>query len=274
MTSSTFDPTAADNTATDTTTVTTSADLAVSKTGPPTVLDGNNLSYTILVTNLGPSDAQNALLSDAVPANTTFVSATFPADWTQTDAVSVGSAGTLTFTNPLVAKGASGSFTVVVHVNVGLPINTLVTNMATVAATTNDSQLANNTATVTTTVNPQADLQITKTGSPNPVLAGQALTYTITVTNAGPSAVIGAHVADIFPAGLSGVTWSATAYTPGATSAPGSGVGNLSDTANMPTGGTITYVVHATVNAGLTGSLANTAIGPWVVPAAASLATT
>ena len=46
---------------------------------------------------------------------------------------------------------------------------------------------ANNSASAETTVDPAADLSLTKTDSPDPVLAGQLLTYTLTAHNAGPA---------------------------------------------------------------------------------------
>jgi uncharacterized repeat protein (TIGR01451 family) len=45
-----------------------------------------------------------------------------------------------------------------------------------------------------------ADLSITKSGSPNPVVSGNQLTYTITVTNHGPLAATGVTVKDPLPA--------------------------------------------------------------------------
>src|SRR4029077_3408698 len=65
-----------DETATFTSTVTTVADLHVTKTGPAAVAPGTNITYTVTLTNAGPSDAQGVTLTDAVPAGTTFVSAT------------------------------------------------------------------------------------------------------------------------------------------------------------------------------------------------------
>jgi len=46
------------------------------------------------------------------------------------------------------------------------------------------------------------DLAVTKSGSPDPVHAGNSLTYTVTVTNNGPSSSTGSTVADVLPAGL------------------------------------------------------------------------
>ena len=61
---------------------------------------------------------------------------------------------------------------------------------------------ANNSASATTTVNPAADLSLTKTDTPDPVFAGQPLTYTLTAANAGPSQATGVSVTDNLPAGV------------------------------------------------------------------------
>src|SRR5439155_115437 len=58
-----------------TTTVDERADLSVSKTGPATVNAAQNLTYTITVSNNGPSDASAVVVRDTLPAGVTFVSA-------------------------------------------------------------------------------------------------------------------------------------------------------------------------------------------------------
>ena len=55
----------------------------------------------------------------------------------------------------------------------------------------------------TDTVQPLADLAITKTNAVTTVNAGTATTYTVVVTNIGPSAADGAVVTDAAAAGLS-----------------------------------------------------------------------
>src|SRR5205085_6642726 len=112
------DPTSGNDTATTTTTTQTAADLVVTKTdSPDPVVAGNNITYTINVQNNGPSDAQTVTLTDAIPANTTFVSTTTPAGWARTDSTAVGGTGTLAFTNATLVAGGMSSFTVVVKVN-------------------------------------------------------------------------------------------------------------------------------------------------------------
>jgi uncharacterized repeat protein (TIGR01451 family) len=120
----------------------------------------------------------------------------------------------------------------------------------------------NNTSTVTTPIvnNPQADLQITKTDNQTTVTPGQTVTYTITVTNAGPNAVTGAAFTDNVPTSLSGVTYTSTG-SGGATATPGSGTGNdISASLDLPVGGTVVYTVSGTLDPNATaGTLTNIA---------------
>ena len=78
---------------------------------------------------------------------------------------------------------------------------------------------ANNTATVETTLNRNADVAISKSVAPASVLVGQPTTFTVVVTNHGPARVTGLVVQDLLPAGLSfGVAsprWAVTTTPPG-----------------------------------------------------------
>ena len=69
-------------------------------------------------------------------------------------------------------------------------------------STATDPNSANNSASATTTVKPVADLGLTKSDSPDPVLAGQLLTYTLGVSNAGPHTAPGVTVTDTLPTGV------------------------------------------------------------------------
>ena len=79
-----------------------------------------------------------------------------------------------------------------------------ISNSATVS-NPNDSNGANNTASASTTVIAQADLQVVKSG-PSGVTAGQNIIYTVVVTNNGPSSATGVSVADPTPANLTFVS--------------------------------------------------------------------
>lgn len=103
---------------------------------------------------------------------------------------------------------------------------------------------------------PSADLSIQK--SSNIAFLGQGLIqYTLVVGNAGPSDVTGATVTDNFPAVLQNVFWSCTGINGGGCA--GSGVGNISQSVNLPTGATVVYSITATVATPIPNQISNTA---------------
>ena len=103
----------------------------------------------------------------------------------------------------------------------------------------------------------QADLGVIKTDGQTTAVPGQPVTYTITVVNAGPTAVTGATVSDPVPAVLLGSTWTCSA-SPGST-CTASGSGSINDTVNLLAGGTATYALTGTVDPAASGMLVNTA---------------
>lgn len=102
-----------------------------------------------------------------------------------------------------------------------------------------------------------ADLSITKTNNVTSVVPGSLVTYTIVVTNKGPSAVTGATVTDNVPAALTGVTWTCVASA--GSSCPAAGSGNINTTVNLLAGATATFTLKGTLSASATGTLVNTA---------------
>lgn len=102
-----------------------------------------------------------------------------------------------------------------------------------------------------------ADLSITKTDGVATYTPGGTLTYTIAVTNNGPDAVGGAAVTDNFPAQITSASWICAPS--GGASCAASGAGSINQTINLPVGSSVTYTVNATIAAGATGSLTNTA---------------
>lgn len=239
------DPT--NNSDTESTQVDQSIDLVVTKTdGLTTVISGNNLTYTMTVTNNGPSTATDVVLADVLPATLTYVTHTV----SQGTATIVGqnfnaALGTL-------APGASATVTITTTVS-GIATGTI-SNTSTATATQTDTNNANNSATDTTTATPQIDLQITKTDSPDPVIAGNQLTYTIVVTNAGPSTATGVTVTDVLPAG---VTFSSGTSTVGTVAnASGTVTANIG---TLASGATATVTLVTTVAPATRGTISNTA---------------
>ncbi len=258
VTSTTSDPNTGNESAIATTTVATSADLLLSKTDSPDPVNaGSNLSYQITLTNAGPSNAANASFSDPLPAGTTFVSLSTTGSWSCTTPA-VGATGTVSCTNTSFLATVD-FFTLVVNVDAGVAAGTVLTNTATLTATTTDPNGANNSATATTTVGSgSADLSVTKSDTPDPVTAGNNVTYTITATNAGPSSATTVTLADTVPTGTTFVSfnapggWSCTTPAVGATGAINCSIPTLGVTSAV-----FTMVVN--VDSSFAATLSNTA---------------
>ena len=156
---------------------------------------GQQLTYTLTVTNSGPSDATGVSLVDTLPAGVTYRSATS----SQGTASNAGSTVTVSLGN--LAVGATATATIVVDVAPATR-GTLV-NTASVSAAETETNSNNNTANASTDVTARVDLAVTKVDTADPVTAGGTLTYTITVTNTGPSAATGVTLTDTLPSQLS-----------------------------------------------------------------------
>ncbi len=100
----------------------------------------------------------------------------------------------------------------------------------------------------------RADLSITKTDGQAKVNPGSPISYTITVSNAGSDAVIGARVTDNPPTVITGVAWTC-AGTCGAAS----GTGSINTTVDLAAGASAVFTLTGTVAADATGSVSNTA---------------
>ncbi|MEG3790167.1 Ig-like domain-containing protein [Lysobacter sp. CCNWLW3] len=256
VSSTTNDPTPANNTGTATTTPVASTDVAISKAGPANVNQGGTVTYNIYVWNNGPSVATGASITDTVPANLTGVSWTCAgtgAGATCGTASGTGNNISLSANLPLDTGVASEPNTVFVTITVTGTATTpgAITNTATVAAPAgaNDPTPGNNSSSASTTIAAQADLAIAKGVSNATPIIGTNVTFTLTVTNNGPSAAAAVAVSDLLPAGYTYVSDnSAGAYV------PGTGVWTIGSLAN---GASTALQIVATVNA--TGPYANTA---------------
>jgi uncharacterized repeat protein (TIGR01451 family) len=102
-----------------------------------------------------------------------------------------------------------------------------------------------------------ADLGISVTDGKAYAIAGEPITYTIVVTNAGPDAANGTVVTDTLPGTISNVTWTCVAS--GGSCGALSGSGNLSATVNLNAGGVITFTIGGRLSSSANGTLINTA---------------
>jgi uncharacterized repeat protein (TIGR01451 family) len=228
-----------------------SADLSITKTdGVTTAVPGGSVTYTITASNAGADPVTGGTVADTFPAVLT-------CNWT---CVGAGG-GTCTASgsgniNDTVNLPSGGSVTYTAICTISASATGTLSNTATVSAAVTDPNPANNSATDTDTLTPQADVAITKTDGVTTATPGGSVTYTITASNAGPSNAPGATVADTFPASLT-CSWSCTGAGGGTCTA--SGAGNINDTVNLPAGGSVTYTAACTISASATGTLSNTA---------------
>jgi len=164
----------------------TGEDLSISMTdSPDPVAAGSDITYTITVTNNSGTTATGVRWDDIIPLNTTFRSVSGTTGWSCTTP-GVGGIGTVTCLNGTVPANDSVVFTLVVRVNASTPGNTVIENSALVVYPTDPDEGNNNTGVIETLVKQTADVSIQMTATPNPVVAGNELTYNITVRNGGP----------------------------------------------------------------------------------------
>ncbi len=188
------DPDRGNNTATASGAVTASADLRMAKTfAPAAPVAGTSVTYTLTTTNDGPSTARDVTITDPIDEGVTFVSATLGGDPCGFDdgvvRCAVGS----------LAPGQAAAATVVVVLDAAAAT---VQNSAVVSSSTSDPDPDDNAASAHFKAEDVADLSLTKSVSPGSVAAGETVTFSLGVTNAGPSVADDAVLVDALPEGL------------------------------------------------------------------------
>ena len=148
---------------------------------------GDLITYTVVYTNGGTLMAGDVVITDPVPAGTTYVAGGVCTD------------GVVHFDLGIVDIGAGGSVSFTVSINESTPVGTVITNTATIVS---GLTLPVTTDAVTTTViAPVLTLHkaVTPTGSVQP---NTTLTYTLTYTNSGNLDTTGVTITDSLPVGL------------------------------------------------------------------------
>jgi uncharacterized repeat protein (TIGR01451 family) len=230
-----------------TTPVSPTADLALVLNSTPTAVAGETAIVTATVTNVGPSDAQGTVVTLTLPSETSYDSSSLPAGWSV--ASSAGTTVVLTTSNPFTA-GTSVVLPVTVKITTSVASGASLEFQAVVASATTDANPLNNADNADTSVLREARLTIRKTSSPATVNAGELVTYTITITNEGPSDARFVDVKEQLPSGLTLQSISA--------SDGGACAGTLCQFGTVAYTTTRTITVVALVNSDVTGVVTNT----------------
>jgi uncharacterized repeat protein (TIGR01451 family) len=221
-----------------TTNVQNQADLTVALGAPSTAVAGGNLVYTLTIANNGPQDAQNVVLSDALPSALTFLSQS------QTSGASFqlsNTGNTVSDSIATLAAGSSAVLPITAEVGSSLANGTTMTNTVSVSGT-NASTAS---AAATATVQNQATLAVS-VDAPAAIYPGGQMTYTLTLTNSGPQAAQNVSLTDDLPAWLTLVSQSQTSGPAFALSDQGNDITNT--IASLAAGATTTFDVTVQVS--------------------------
>ncbi len=226
------------------TSLTPKADLRVAALdAPETVALYAPLTYTIEISNAGPSPATHVRLTDTLPANVEF-NAVLADLCENADGIVMCDLGEL-------APGEGMSVTIATTATQSGPAE----NTVDVMAAEHDHVVGNNALLVSTQVAPAVDLQVTLSDDPDPVTAGERLTYTLIIANAGPDEATGVALTATLPAE---VVYSSTETVQGTPFLATPGVITYSLGA-IPAGGAVTATIYVTVNPEARGTLEATA---------------
>ncbi len=254
---STGNPATATGSTTDPVGAVTSLSLVKSLSDPPMVA-GTPATYSIAVTDHGPSDAAGPItVTDTLPTGLTYVSSA------SADGFTCGASGqdVTCATDSSVGLPVGDTITLTLTVDVASSVTGDVTNSATATTPTHDStgNPATATGSTTDTVSTVTSLSLVKSLSDPPMVAGTPATYSIAVTDHGPSDAAGPiTVTDTLPTGLSYVS---SASSDGFTcSAKGQDVTCATDSSvGLPVGDTIALTLTVDVASSVTGDVTNSA---------------
>jgi uncharacterized repeat protein (TIGR01451 family) len=225
----------------------TSPDLKVVKTGPTqAVRPGDQVSYSLVVSNTGTAGTSSVTVSDSLPAGLTLVSAA------GTGFICSGGPNVVCTYSGTLAAGASASIALVTTL-ASTYTGATVANTAVVTPT--DATPSDNTSTATTDVVID-DLAVSKAG-PATVRPGDELVYTLIVTNVKGSTATAFTVTDTLAAGLTFSSASGTGFT----CVNAGQLITCTFAGSLPVGQTATISVRALLDSAFTSAtIANTAV--------------
>jgi len=208
----------------------TPVSLALTMSAPSTAVVGTNMTYSFTVSNSSSASAANVIVTDNLPAGVTFVSAgSGQGTCTGTSTVTCSLGTLLAFDNELIT------------ITVQPTVLGVLSNSVSVASSSFETNLLDNSVTATTTVGAATvNLSVVMTDSPNPVPQGGSLAYTVNVTNNSANPAANVVLTDNLPAAATFVS---------ATTSQGSCTGTTSLSCNL---GTLAAFSSATVTINVT----------------------
>jgi uncharacterized repeat protein (TIGR01451 family) len=214
------------------------SDLQVTVNPVPTQATISNvITYYVTLTNYGPSAASNVVVTDYLPNGGAGYLSNSCNCGTLTN-------GTLAVSLPSLAVGAGTAFSVAVSPTaLGF-----ITNIVTALALEPDPNSNNMVTNINLVGPPSADVGISLVGSPNPILDGGDVTFSVEVTNDGPSVATDVSAVVVLPPGFTPVTNGISASTGSVTNVNGTitwSIASLAPSANG-TGPTLTVATRAT----------------------------
>lgn len=187
------------------------AELTVTKLCEPDreVPAGTEAICTVIVDNFGPSYARNVVVMDALASNGDFEIVGTPTASQGTGCFVWGNTWScnLGILEP-ATTAETGRATVEVVVRSDDPVD--IADLSRVVSATPDPDTSNNESSDVILVTAVADLSLLKGDAPDPVVAGENLTYTLSLQNSGPSSAENVVVTDTLPAGVTIVSVSGT----------------------------------------------------------------
>jgi uncharacterized repeat protein (TIGR01451 family) len=182
------------------------ADLGLALTASTNiVVASSNLTYTLTVTNYGPSSATNVVVTDTFPRGGRYVTSSA----TKGSIVTNGTDG-LVWTVGNLAKDTGATLTFTLQATLA----GAVTNFAQVTSSVRDPNSDDDyVQAIATVMTPAADLVLGLSGTPNPLMLGGNVLYSIAVTNLGPATATDVSITAILPPEAIFVSASPAGYT-------------------------------------------------------------
>ncbi|MDG2382715.1 MAG: SdrD B-like domain-containing protein [Pirellulaceae bacterium] len=235
-----------------------STDLSIVKTdGATSAIPGTEITYTITVENRGPMDVAGATVTDNFPAtleNISYTSAT-------TGTVSGNTVEGVNDISDTVDMTVGSTIVYTVDATISSAATGTLENTATVQPPEGviDPDEGNNTSTDSNQLTPAVDLTVNKTDNRTTVAPGEEYSYTISITNEGPSDVVGARFTDAFPATINNVNFTSSVTSGTVTGNTAVGFDDIDDLLNMTADSSLEYITTATVDQSAEGTIDNTA---------------